>query len=389
MKRYLFLFVFLAFTANVFSQEQRVDLIITKAGDEFKVMIDKVDEESVYFIRLDDTEKEVLEIQKKNVKEIIYGYTMGPEATGIEEFKKQATKEKTDLLVRTNGEKMFVHLLDITDESIYYYLPGDSEMESQGINRSLIQDIYKLEDGIPEKYVEKSLYDLDKFKRNTEEMESSDKEGQLDEEEMRKIVYVDNKTYNVKINFSAMTVGSTILTFEKAIDKNRSWEVSAAVHGFGLLTNIEDKEGLGAEAGYKVKLGNIFSDYYLPDHILSGTYIKYVAGFGSVSEQTRSFSVNRFLLETKNRNYGYIGVDLGYQWIFGNRVSMDMYTGMHYYNGDFEVIVNDDGEINTFTNRTDFEDGDIFADNNLSIKAGFRIGYIFGKGKLKNKNQKR
>jgi len=221
---------------------------------------------------------------------------------------------------------------------------------------------------------------LDNMYETTSENIEADyaEEMDLQSKYMEEVVYTQNRMNALKFNFTALGLGSLSLSYEKSLGRNKSFEVVASSHGTGVSNDNSHKNGFGGEVGFKFKMGNIFSEYYLPDHLLSGTYIKPILGFGSVNERQETYSFgNSFVFRNKNRNYGYLGFDLGYQWVFGDLVLMDIYSGMAYYNGEFEITTNDNGEIRV-TNEDFFDEGDFFGSDKFGAKAGFKIGILFG-----------
>jgi hypothetical protein len=372
MKKLLFAFALLLCTSGI-CHSQTVDIIITKTGKNLYGEI--IEEQSGVIVFTEHSSSIEKNIDKSQIKEVIRGYRYEDLSDAV--YNELNPKGKPqDYIIRTDGDSLSVNILSVTPEKIVYIYPFENEDLKREIDRSQVDDYYQSRK-------------KDNFSVKKDKMETPAETRNIDfqDQYMEEVIYVQNRMQLIKFNFTALGLGSISLAYEHSLGKNKSLEIVASQHGLGLNNTGGTKEGFGAEIGYKFKMGNIFSEYYLPDHLLSGTYIKPILGFASVNETIETFNPNNtFVFENKNRNYGYLGFDLGYQWIFSDLISMDIYTGMAYYNGEFEVTINNDGDIRE-TNDNFFDEGDFFASGNFGAKAGFKIGILFG-SKTKYKSER-
>ena len=378
MLRNAILIISLVFALVVAGNTQAVDIIITKSGE--NIFGEIIENGSEKIIIKEKGSNVVQKVLKSEIREVLMGFKyedlsdamMRELESGIPEY---------DYIIRTNGDKLNVVILEVLEDKIVYKYPFESDEDKREMDRALVQEIYQKsavdeleedeiiadsqEENMPD-YVDDS--DLDSYKQ----------EMDLEEKYMEDVIYTQNRMQMASFNFTAMGLGALAFGYERAFGKNKGIEAIVSIHGAGLENQNVEKSGFGVELGYKYKMGNIFSEYYLPDHLMSGTYIKPIVGFVSVNERIENYSGNNsFVFQNKNRNYAYAGFDLGYQWVFGDLVSMDIYSGIAYYNGQFEVTTNDNGEIR-ITEDNYFDEGDFFASDNFGAKAGFRIGILFG-----------
>ena len=376
MLRKAILIISMVFAIVVVSHTQTVDIIITKSG---KNIFGEILENQNEKIEIKEKGSNIIQkVLKSEIREVLMGFKYEDMSdamileleSGIPEY---------DYIIRTNGDKLNVVILEVSEDKISYKYPFERDEDRREIDRVLVKEIYQKspENDGSEKVddsSEENLYSYD----NETDRDSYREEMDLEEKYMEEVIYTQNRMQMATFNFTAMGLGALAFGYERAMGKNKGIEAIVSIHGAGLENQNVEKSGIGVEVGYKYKMGNIFSEYYLPDHLMSGTYIKPILGFVTVNERIENFSFNNsFVFQNKNRNYGYVGFDLGYQWVFGDLISMDIYSGIAYYNGQFEITTNDNGEIR-ITEDNYFDEGDFFASDNFGAKAGFRIGILFG-----------
>lgn len=260
-----------------------------------------------------------------------------------------------DVITKKDGKKIKVIIKEISDTEVKYVDYRDVEGVVFVMDRSLIREI--------------------KFSY-----------GEKVEEEMpgQDIAYfVDDRNQNIKLNFTAINVGFTILTYERAIDPNSSMEYTLKIPGLGITRNLRSLKGVGATVGYKLKIGSIFkNDGYRPDHVLHGGYFRLVGGFVWTEREERGGSNRK-----TSYSAGHIGVDLGKQWAIRNRAVIDVYLGYHYYGGGGKREI--DGATFDEFFADELRGGDIIGFNNNAFSIGFRIGGLFGNYGKAQKNKKK
>lgn len=373
LRTLLFFSFFISFTYLI--NAQTIDIIITKSGTNiYGEILENSDSKIEIKESLNGNVRKVL---KSEIEEVLLGYKYEDLSASMRQ-ELEVKRSDSDFILRTNGDRLNVIIVEVSDETIKYKYPFEGDDDVREIDRLLVEEYYQ------QNPVEK-LSSKKEYQNTPDPIMESEQEKyveeiiDLEENYMEEVVYTQNRMQLASFNFTAMGLGTLSFGYERAFGKNTGVEIVASIHGAGVQNKDVHKEGFGIEVGYKYKMGNIFSEYYLPDHLMSGTYIKPIIGFVSVNERTEIFFPNNaFTLQNKNRDYGYLGFDLGYQWVFGDLVSMDIYSGLAYYNGDFEITTNNSGEI-TKSNDNYFDEGDFFASDNFGAKAGFRIGILFGR----------
>lgn len=253
-----------------------------------------------------------------------------------------------DIITQKNGETIEVKIIELADDFVKFYHFKDPNKVEIVMNRSLIREI-EFEYGRKEKEVEPGL----------------------DES-----YFVDDKHRNIKVNFLGLALGSTILTYEQAIDPKSSWEVVGKIHGAGVGYEAIGKSGLGIEANYKVKFGSLFNrNSYRPSHILEGVFLRPGIGY---SQYTIKNDEERYGDELGDYSYFHGGLDIGKQWILNNQLSLELFGGLHLWGGDF-----DKSEDNTCESCTYYyvADGNMAGNSGENGSAagrfGIQVGYVF------------
>ncbi len=253
------------------------------------------------------------------------------------------TVNAQDVIEQKNGEKIEVRIVELADDFVTYYHIDDPNKVEIKMNRSLIREI-EFEYG-----------------RKEQEVAPGDDAS----------YYIDDKQNNIMINFSAIANTATILTYERAIDPKSSWSASAAIHGAG-INNEEERSGFGLNAAYKLKFGGLFKkNDYRPPHILHGGYLRPNIGYNSISFDNPSFLIDEY------EDYSYVhgGFDIGKEWILNNTLSLDLYGGLHYYGGSFNLV--EDPSCESCLDYEAINDGNISGEDNVAFKYGLQLGFLF------------
>ncbi len=164
--------------------------------------------------------------------------------------------------------------------------------------------------------------------------------------------YTDQKKKALKINFLSPLYGYTEFGFEKITGFGKSYEFSLGIIGAGKSniinysyynngtgTQINDVRrkpfGLFATAGYK--FGKL-PDFLIfgksrASHIMQGTYIKPLIYAGHYKENIllqKGSNSNPFEVGKQNVTFGALQIEVGRQWVFGNKMILDIYEGLGY-----------------------------------------------------------
>ncbi len=261
-----------------------------------------------------------------------------------------------DVITKKDGKKIKVIIKEVSDTEIKYVDYRDVEGVVFVMDRSLIREI-------------KFAYG-EKIKEEGPNQDVA--------------YFVDDRNQNIKLNFTAINAGFTILTYERVLDPASSLEFSLKIPGLGIKRDNRDLSGIGFTFGYKLKIGSVFKgDGYRPKHISAGGYFRLLAGYVYTVEER-----NRFQGRDKwTRSSAHIGIELGKQWILSNRAAFDIYIGYHYFGGDEKYESNG----TTFDNFNDDElkGGDILGYDNNAFSIGLRIGGLFGNYGKAQKNKKK
>ena len=264
-----------------------------------------------------------------------------------------------DVITKKDGKKMKVIIKEVSDTEIKYVDYRDVEGIVFVIDRSLIREI--------------------KFSYGEK----------IKEEGPNKDVnyFYDDRNQNIKLNFTAINAGFTILTYERVIDPSSSMEYSLKIPGLGINRNRSSLSGIGFTVGYKLKIGSVFKgDGYRPKHISAGGYFRLLAGYVYTVEKRERFNGGN---EQWDRSSAHIGIELGKQWILSNRAAFDIYIGYHYFGGSEKLTSN--GTIFDDFSDDELIGGDILGYDNNAFSIGLRIGGLFGNygSALKNKKKRR
>lgn len=183
------------------------------------------------------------------------------------------------------------------------------------------------------------------------------------------IDFADNTSKAIKFNLLAIVNNTLQISYEKALDPLTSIEVTFKIFGISIQDFAEAKRGGGIQLGYRFRLGELLSGVRNIDnsHVLDGIGIKPIIG-GAYAE-----------LDTENAKeeyyYVHIGAILNYQMVFKNKFLFEAYGGFHIYKGKNTINFSNTPPLNGVL---DFEDGDLYGNDNVAYSIGLNVGYLFG-----------
>lgn len=254
-----------------------------------------------------------------------------------------------DLIMLKNGEKISCIIKELSDTQVKYVEVDDANEVIFAINRGQVREI------------------MFAYGKTIEEQP----------EAINEAYYTDDHKSNIKLNFLSIGADAVIFTYERALNPYSSFEITPKILGVGFNDNSDDS-GFGLDLGYKLKLksiGNI--NGYRPDHLLHGSYLRIGLGYGyTKDEDSYTTSGGGYYSNKNTASIVHFGLDIGKQWIIQNRVSLDLYAGIHYYGGSFKSERN--GQTDDYYYRG-FNNGDIGGDDTTAGAFGFRIGFLFEK----------
>ncbi|MBK6938450.1 MAG: hypothetical protein IPH18_17570 [Chitinophagaceae bacterium] len=156
--------------------------------------------------------------------------------------------------------------------------------------------------------------------------------------------YSDDRSTAVKLNFLSPLYGYTEFGFEKSKGVGKSIEFSIGIIGAGKSATLDYytnqlREVKRGQFGFFVSGGYKFGK--LPDfiifgktkasHLMQGTYIKPVAYVGHYKENVIVEKGNNTMeVGKQNVTFGALQLELGRQWVFGEKFLLDVYWGIGY-----------------------------------------------------------
>ena len=226
-----------------------------------------------------------------------------------------AVAKSQDKIYRTNGKVVEAKVLEV----------GSSEIKYKDYNNPN-GPIYVLETDM----IRKIVYESGK--------EESFKDNLKDPER-----YAGQPNKAIKVNFLSPLYGYSEISFEKSTGVGKGYEFSLGVIGAGkggILDYVypstfnevkREPFGVFISGGYK------FSK--LPDfilfgktrftHLMQGTYAKPVIYIGHYKEnQIQEKAGNQFVVGKQSVTFGALQLELGKQWVLGERFLLNIYSGL-------------------------------------------------------------
>ena len=189
--------------------------------------------------------------------------------------------------------------------------------------------------------------------------------------------YAGQASKAVKLNFLSPLYGYSEIGFEKSTGVGKGFEVSLGILGAGKAGTIgyfnsQFQEVKRSPFGFFVSGGFKFGK--LPDfilfgksratHLMQGTYIKPILYFGHYKEnQMQEKSGNVFVVGEQSVTFGALQLEVGRQWVLGDRFLLDVYEGLGY---GFD---NKKSSVKYLNNNNNFYEGDA-AFNYVNARGG-------------------
>lgn len=171
--------------------------------------------------------------------------------------------------------------------------------------------------------------------------------------------YAGQRNKAIKVNFLSPLYGYSEISFEKSTGVGKGYEVSVGIIGAGKAGLIDFYYGSGTGTLYETKkdpFGVFVSAGYkfskLPDfllfgksrmtHLMQGTYVKPAAYIGNYSENRIVYKGNnQYEVGRQNVTFGALQLELGRQWVLGDKLLLDTYWGIGYGFDNKKDIVED------------------------------------------------
>ena len=252
-----------------------------------------------------------------------------------------------DKIYRKNGQIVKAKVIEIGTTDIKYKVYGEDDGPVYVLEKDRIKKI-EYENGKSEKFI----------------IDLKDPEQ-----------YSDQLRKGIKVDFFGPLLGYSQVTFEKSTGVGKSYELTLGIIGAGknMVLDYYDNQfrsekrgqfGISAAAGYKFsKLPDFLFGRTRFTHIMQGAYAKPIFYLGNYSENRIIYKANnQIVLERQNISFGALQVELGKQWVFGDKFLLDFYWGLGY------------GFDNKKGNG-DYYDDDLSAYNYINARLGRSPGF--------------
>jgi hypothetical protein len=198
--------------------------------------------------------------------------------------------------------------------------------------------------------------------------------------------YAGQRNKAIKLNFLSALYGYTEFGFEKSTGVGMGYELSAGIIGLG-KSDIIDVFDYQMTTVRKQQLGLFFSGGYkfgkLPDfilfgrsrmsHLMQGTYIKPVMYLGFYKEnRIVEKSNNNLEVGKQNVIFGAAQIEIGRQWVLGDKFLLDIYEGLGY---GFD---NKKDSYQSFNNGSIFDNTTAYNYANVRLGRSPSLSYSFG-----------
>lgn len=157
--------------------------------------------------------------------------------------------------------------------------------------------------------------------------------------------YEGQKSKAIKLNFLSPLYGYTEIGFEKSTSVGKGYEMSLGIIGLGKSETLEyeptqgqfktvkrDQAGAFISGGYKF---NKLPDFIIfgktrMSHLMQGTYAKPIIYFGYYTENQILMKPTVDELRKQHVTFGALQIELGKQWVLGDKFLLDAYWGIGY-----------------------------------------------------------
>lgn len=253
-----------------------------------------------------------------------------------------------DKIYRKNGEVLKVKVLEVGTSEIRYKVFGDED-----------GPIYVLE----KDRIKKIEYANGKTEKLTVDLKDPEQ-------------YADQLNKDIKIDFLGPLIGYSQITYEKSKGVGKSYELTLGIIGAGKNQVVEyydnqfkiikkNQFGFSAGAGYKFsKLPDFLFGRTRFTHLMQGGYARPIVYLGNYSENRVAYKGNnQYVVEKQNITFGALQIELGKQWVFGDKFLLDLYWGFGW------------GFDNKKGEGTVYDDNDYLAYNYINARAGRSPGF--------------
>jgi hypothetical protein len=262
-----------------------------------------------------------------------------------------------DKIYRKNGQVVKAKVLEIGTEEVKYKLPDSTETIVYVLEKDRINKI-EFENGR-----------VEKFTVNLKDPEQ----------------YADQRKHGIKINFLGPLFGFTQITYEKSLGVGKGYEVALGIIGAGKNHQLEyydntfqytkrNQFGFSGSFGYKFnKLPDFLFGKTRFTHLMQGGYVKPVLYLGNYSENMLIYKNNQESVERQNITFGALQFEMGKQWVFSDRMLLDVYWGFGY---GFDNKDRDGGYYYGNTESYNYINQRLGKSPGFSLTGGIKLGLL-------------
>jgi hypothetical protein len=262
-----------------------------------------------------------------------------------------------DKLYRKNGQVLNVKIIEVGTSEVKYKIPDNTESPVYVLEKDRIIRI-EYENGKVEKFTP-NLKDPEQYA------------GQLKKA--------------IKVDFLGPLIGYSQISFEKSTGVGKSYEITLGIIGAGKNQRVDynyyniqlqkrSQFGFSTSFGYKF---NKWPDFLFGrtrlNHLMQGSYAKPNVYFGNYKEDRLiDKGNNQYEVGRPGITFAALQIELGKQWVFGDKFLMDLYWGLGYGvdNKKSDSIFDDDSSaFNYINSRAGHSPG-------LSLTYGLKVGWL-------------
>ena len=208
-------------------------------------------------------------------------------------------------------------------------------------------------------------------------------------------LYADQDKRALKVNFLSPLRGYTQINYEQNLRPGRSVEVSLGIIGLGKRQELLDygfassgsgtivyREQAGAFAGggYKFsKMPDYISGRDRYSHIMQGSYVKPELLLGVYGQNFEQHNSNMgSSIDKKTVIFSSLIINLGKQWVLGEKLVIDIYGGLGYAVDNLKKIRYSEEDTEYYEDYA----GDHFAvitagsESGIGFSGGFKVGVL-------------
>jgi hypothetical protein len=194
----------------------------------------------------------------------------------------------------------------------------------------------------------------------------------------------------IKIDFLGPLLGYTQISYERSTGVGKGFEVSLGIIGAGKSQNLDyydsdfhsvRKQQLGGFVSFGYKFGKM-PDFILfgktrMSHIMQGSYIKPIVYAGYYSENLLMWKANStYEVGKQNVKFAAIEAEIGKQWVFGDKMLLDIYFGLGYgFDNKKDTYQYSDGYYDN-TSAYNYANARLGTTPGLSTTFGIKLGLL-------------